>query len=47
MDEETTVQTDVEEASETSSAFDEGWDETDDVFAVSDGSRDYDVDSDD
>ena len=47
MDEETTVQTDVEEASETSSAFDEGWDETDDVFAVSDGSRDYDVDSED
>lgn len=47
MEDETTVQTDVEEASETSSAFDEGWDETDDVFAVSDGSRDYDEDSED
>ena len=47
MDEETTVQTDAEESVETSSAFDEGWDETDDVFAVSDGSRDYDVDSED
>ena len=47
MDEETTVQTDVEEASETSSAFDEGWDEVEDVVSVSDGSRDYDVDSED
>ena len=47
MEDETTVQTDAEESVETSSAFDEGWDEVNDVFAESDGSRDYDVDSED
>ena len=47
MDENTTMQTEVEEAVETSSAFDEGWDEVSDVVAESDGSDDYDTDSED